>query len=131
MRPPPYVRLERDDGIAVAVLVGEIDMARAGHVRDTLSNALSNEEFGLVVDLGEATYLDSAGVNALFELAEWLRGRQQQLVAVAPDDSLIRQVLAIVNIAAVIPLYEDRAGAVGHLHAATESSGRAEGPAAE
>jgi len=131
VRPPPYVRLEREEGIAVAVLVGEIDMARAGHVRDTLSNALGNDEFGLVVDLGEATYLDSAGVNVLFELAEWLRGRQQQLVSVAPDDSLIRQVLAIVNIAAVIPLYEDRTGAVGHLRAAAESSGRAEGSGAE
>ena len=120
MKPPPYIRLEREDGVAVAVLLGEIDMARSGPVRDTLSSSVGNDEFGLVVDLAEASYLDSAGVNVLFELAEWLRGRQQQLVAVAPDDSLIREVLSIVNIAAVVPLYEDRGSAVAYVRGAAE-----------
>ena len=130
MNPANFVKLERVDGVAVATLLGEIDMARAGPVRDTLSAAVGNEEFGLVVDLTEALYLDSAGVNVLFELAEWMRGRQQQLVAVAPENSLIQDVLKIVNLGEVVPLYQDRRGAVDHLREAALPPGGGEEPAA-
>ena len=41
----------------------------------------------LVVDLAATTYLDSAGINLLFGLADELRDRQQRLHLVVADGS--------------------------------------------
>ncbi len=54
------------DGIPVVTAVGEIDMSNAGRFRDALGLA-APEGGRFVVDLTGVEYLDSAGVNALFE----------------------------------------------------------------
>jgi anti-anti-sigma factor len=117
MTPLPYLRFERHDGIPVVLLDGEIDIAKAPDVRAELAGAVANEDFGLIVDLSEVTYLDSSGVTVLFELADRLHSRQQELAAVVPSDALIRRVLELVNLETVVPLHSDLTEAVAHLRA--------------
>ena len=96
------VSIDRQDGIVVAKVSGEFDISRAVSVRDALVAALENQDFGLVVDLQGTTYLDSAGINTLFELAERLNDRQQRLVAVLPDRAVIRRVVELVKLESVM-----------------------------
>ena len=63
--------------------------------------AVRNEDLGLVVDLTEASYIDSVGVSLLFELAEKLSERQLRLAVVLPSGGLVGRVLGIVNMSAV------------------------------
>jgi len=96
------VDLQHHDGIPVARLVGEVDLTRAPSIRIGLLRAVTNQDHGLVLDLRDATYLDSAGVNVIFELAERLSARQQRLAAVVPDRAIIERVLTLVNLRSIL-----------------------------
>jgi anti-anti-sigma factor len=106
---------ERHDGVAVARLSGDVDISRAAAIRAELLRVLSNLDFGLVVDLREVTYLDSAGVNVLFEVAERLASRQQALAAVVPETALIQRVLTLVNIESAVDTHPTVDGAVAAI----------------
>lgn len=95
------VRVERRDGVPVACLSGQIDMSNRAEVDEGLTRELGNVDHGLVVDLTEVAYLDSAGVTLLFALAERLRDRQLQLRLVVPEGHRIRRVLELVDVRSV------------------------------
>ena len=118
------VTFERQGDIPVARLVGEVDIASAATIRDELLRALSNQDFGLVVDLQETTYLDSAGINILFELAERLDGRQQRLVAVMPDRTVVRRVVELVNLESVMGVSDSVEQAKGQIRAMGDAKER-------
>ena len=109
------LKLRRDDGVAVASIEGEFDIARAAAIRDALLGSLDNHDLGLVIDLGAATYLDSAGINVLFELAERLSSRQQRVIAVLPDRAVVRKVVQLVNLRSVIGISETIEAAVREI----------------
>jgi anti-sigma B factor antagonist len=101
----PQVAIATDDGeIVVASVSGEIDLATAPAVRAELAEAVPNRALGLVVDLTTTSYLDSSGVSLIFELAERLRRRQQQLRLVVPEKAPLRRVLRIVDAAGLVPI---------------------------
>jgi anti-anti-sigma factor len=98
------LRLEEHRGVTVGRLSGEVDAGHAPSMRDRLYRALGNHDEGLVIDLSEATYIDSAIVNLLFELAERLGMHQLRLAVVVPEGGLVERVIAIVNLGMVTDL---------------------------
>jgi anti-sigma B factor antagonist len=98
-----HLELSGDD-VVVARLSGEIDLSNASEVGDELSNSVPNTALGLVLDLTATTYLDSSGVHLVFDLAERLRRRQQQLRVVVPAGAPIRRVLRIVELDDTVPV---------------------------
>jgi anti-anti-sigma factor len=107
-----------DDDVVVARVSGEIDLSNATAVGEQLAAAVPNLALGLVVDLGGVTYLDSSGVSLVFDLAERLRRRQQQLRLVVPEKAPLRRVLKIVNAAGVVPITETVDAAASEIRAA-------------
>src|SRR4051812_16140572 len=93
-----------DNDVVVARITGEIDLASADTVGGELASAVPNRALGLVLDLSGTSYLDSSGVSLIFELAERLRRRQQQLQLVVPRDAPLLRVLRIVKAADVVPI---------------------------
>jgi anti-anti-sigma factor len=82
---------------------GEIDLSNAHEVSSAIGSAMGQEARGLVVDLSDITYLDSAGVALLLRLAERLRSRRRQLHLVVPRGSPVRRVLDFTGLPRVIP----------------------------
>ena len=115
--------MHEEDGVPVARLSGEVDISRAAAIRLDLLRALSNLHHGLVVDLRDVSYLDSAGVNVLFEVAERLSARQQALVTVIPDDALIQRVTKLVNLGAATEIHSDLGDAVASIRALDSPDG--------
>jgi anti-anti-sigma factor len=101
--------------ISIVQLNGDLDIARAPSMREELLTAVGNRHAGLVVDLTGATYLDSAGVNVLFEIAEGLRQRQLAMALVVPPTSLVERVITLVNLASVAPVRADAEAALAHI----------------
>jgi anti-anti-sigma factor len=91
------LRVTHEDDIVIAALDGEIDMANARNVFGEITLALDNRARGLVLDLSATRYLDSAGLQAMLELAGRTRRRGQELRVVAPLDSAPRRVLELVR----------------------------------
>jgi anti-sigma B factor antagonist len=102
-------------GVPVAHLSGEVDISRAASLRLDLLRALSNLHHGLVVDLRDVSYLDSAGVNVLFEVAERLGSRQQTLATVIPESALIERVTALVDLGSATQIYKNLDTAVAAI----------------
>jgi anti-anti-sigma factor len=92
------------DDVVVARLSGEVDLSNAAEVGDELASGVPNSALGLVLDLTATTYLDSSGVHLVFDLAERLRTRQQQLRIVVPAGAPIRRVLRIVELDDTVPV---------------------------
>ena len=95
---------EWHDEIPVARLQGEVDASNVQEMDDRLRGLLSNRSVALVVDLSGTTYLDSAGINMLFSLAEELRGRQQRLALVVGERSPIARMIALTGLNQTIPV---------------------------
>jgi stage II sporulation protein AA (anti-sigma F factor antagonist) len=102
---------ESDGDVAVAQLNGEIDSSNVHEIGARLRAALTNRSTAMVVDLTEVRYLDSAGINLLFTLADELRGRQQALHMVVPSGSPVARMLTITGLDQAHPTHRTLAEA--------------------
>ncbi len=91
--------------VVVVAVDGEIDRSNAQQVAAALLKAVPNVAAAVVLDLTGTGYIDSSGIQLLFEVAERLRKRQQQLRAVVPDGAQIRRVLSVVALDRTVPLH--------------------------
>jgi anti-sigma B factor antagonist len=99
------IAIERLGEWTVARIGGELDMSNCSYVRDELTRSIPGEVNGLVVDLSETIYLDSAAIELLFELARRLGRRRQDLRIAMPGDSPLRRVLELTDVRAVAPVH--------------------------
>jgi anti-anti-sigma factor len=88
------VSREERDGVIIVTVQGEIDVSNVTEVGIELTE-ISNQPLGLVVDLGEVTHLDSAGIALLYDLHTRLDRRGLCLVVVVPTDAPARRVLEL------------------------------------
>ena len=105
MIPALAIRIVDLNGVPLASVEGEIDIANASELRDELFATLSNQPPGLIVDLSGVTYLDSRGVHVLLELAERMKVRHQELRLVVPDTALIKRVLQLTHLDQIVPVH--------------------------
>ena len=109
------VEIDRLEGVVLARVSGELDASNATRVQERLLEGLGNEGAGLVVDLTETAYVDSAGIRILFDIGERLSVRGMQLRLVAAPDSFTADVLDSVRIADRFPVEETAASAAAAL----------------
>jgi anti-sigma B factor antagonist len=109
------LRDEDVGGTRVVVIDGEIDSSNAAEIGDRLRATISNQGVAMVVDLTLTTYIDSAGLNALFRLGLELEERQQRLHLVVAIGSPIERMVKIVGLDRAIPTFATRAGALEGL----------------
>jgi anti-anti-sigma factor len=98
------ITLDVRDEFVVAGIHGEIDLFNVRSISDSLVDATSNVVKALLLDLSSVTYLDSAGLKLLFELARRLEPRRQRMGVVVPEGSLIGRIVRLSNIAEIIPV---------------------------
>jgi anti-anti-sigma factor len=122
------VKLEDHDGVTVAVVSGEVDMSSVERVAAAVTN-LSNLAIGLVVDLRLVSYLDSAGISLLHDLALRLRRRSQILIIVSPRGSPPRRMLELTALDAQAVVLEALEPAIEAIRAAYEDGSLADGAA--
>jgi anti-anti-sigma factor len=106
---------EHHGDVPVVSVAGEIDASNAAEIAERLRAALSNRSHALVCDLSGTTYIDSAGLNLLFELATALRERQQELHLIVGQPSAIARMVMIVGLDAAVPTHPTRAAALDAL----------------
>jgi len=92
------------NGVVVATLSGEIDLSNAAQITRAVVGRVPNEAVGLVIDLSDVAYLDSAGVRMLAELERRLGWRSQAFRVVAPEGSRTRKVLSIAGLDGLLVL---------------------------
>lgn len=96
LAPDPLAEIERieDEGVVIIVITGELDVSNVGELAE-IAYEVGNEALGLVLDLSDATYIDSATIGLLFKLHAALHRRGQALRLVCPPGSSARRVLEL------------------------------------
>lgn len=95
---------------ALVALCGEHDVSTASAVKAELAAVLATGG-NIVVDLSEATFIDSSIVGALFYAATV----PDRIVAVAAaPDTLPRRLIEMVALSATVPTFDSRAAAVAY-----------------
>jgi anti-anti-sigma factor len=111
------VHVGTQDGVLLASLEGEIDMANVDLVRTTVVRAISNEAHGAVLDLSRTAYIDSAGITLLFHMRERLRVRGQELRLVVPPGSPAFAALRYAGVLETLDVRDSVDAAVAELRA--------------
>lgn len=115
MNEPARLTITSGSGWVVAGVSGEIDMSNVDDLGGELRRVFGAHPGTAVLDLTAVTYLDSAAVALLDDLAGGLRARRAVCV-VAPRHGIAGRVLALSGLDAVVAVHdtvEDAVAAAG------------------
>jgi anti-anti-sigma factor len=110
-------RLLEVDGVAVAGLPADVDAANAARLREELAYTVPHGSRDLVLDLADTRYIDSAGIEMLFRIAQRLTERRAVLRLVIPPSSHLLRLASIAGLDRAMRIHETRAGAVAAARA--------------
>jgi len=99
------------DGIIAVCLEGDFDLTNAPDLGDQIDRALESGT-GLIVDLSEATFIDSSVIQVLVRASRAAAGRDTPVVLQLGTAPVVERILGIVGIEQVMPRADDRQGAV-------------------
>jgi len=105
-----------EDGVAVLRLRGELDIATAGQVPESVARTLRDGQLRIVVDLRDVRLIDSVGVRALLHIRRrvW---RQDGVAAFVCGEEPTGRVLRVMGLYDVLGCTEDFDAAVRRLRA--------------
>ena len=103
------------EGVRLLHAVGDLDVARAPALLEDVQ-ALAGGVAGLVVDLSDVTFFDSAGIRLVDRLARECDRTGAAFRVVAPPGSRCRRLLELVGMAGAMTA-DDRAAAVEAVRA--------------
>ena len=96
---------ERDDVVAVC-LEGEFDVSNVSTLREQVDHALERGN-DLILDLSQATFIDSSVIRVLFDAAG-AGSKDQAIVLQLGTAPIVERALKIVGIERVLPRAHDR-----------------------
>ncbi|HET9243412.1 MAG TPA: STAS domain-containing protein [Gaiella sp.] len=99
------------DRVSVVEVHGQADLHTASELRTAMTDAIDRGAVSLVVDLSEATFIDSMTLGVLLGAVKRLRP-VGGTVSVVCTDPHIRRVFEITLLDRVFTLHSDRAAAV-------------------
>ena len=94
----PRVDVEADGDVVVATLAGDVDLSNTAAVAGVVLNAVPNDACGLVVDLSLTRYLDSSGIQMLFEFTRLLEAGRQSIALVIGPESPVRTLVELTGL---------------------------------
>ncbi len=104
-------RSEQIDGVLVVNASGRIDGNNAGEFRAALDTFLGEETSGLVLNLGELSYISSAGMWVILLTSRKLRNRNG-LLSVCSLSKSVGEVFSVSGFDKIIPTHSGPADAL-------------------
>jgi anti-anti-sigma factor len=92
------VQFESSGDVVIARVIGDIDMSNAEKIAKALVERTPNHVAGVVADLREVGYLDSAGIHLVYRVRESLRTRGQTLGLVVLPESIVADALRLAGV---------------------------------
>jgi anti-anti-sigma factor len=99
------------DAIVAVCLEGDFDLTNAQALGEQLDRALGSGN-GVIVDLSEATFVDSSVIHVLVRGAKAARAREQVLVVQLGTAATVERVFELAGIEQLVPRAHDRQEAV-------------------
>jgi anti-sigma B factor antagonist len=115
------LKAERVDGVQVLRITGELDKLAIDQARSRLEQLVGSGR--LVVDLDAVTFIDSAGLHALFGLARLASLEGGRIALVVAEKSPTARVIDLVHLPDVVPVLRTVADAVSALGQVSREDG--------
>jgi anti-anti-sigma factor len=96
------IRLGEDASGCTLALVGELDLANAATIADTLEQVQSASDRPLTIDLSQLEFIDSTGIALLVNTHRQLAG-SDRLSLIPSRTSAVRRVMALTGLDAELP----------------------------
>jgi anti-sigma B factor antagonist len=113
--PDPYPEISSlDQGVTRVRLAGEVDIATAPQLGRWLDDLVHDGHTRLLIDLSEATFIDSTGIGVLLHTVKQLRRRRGRLAVLCPDPAM-RGLFELVGHNLLFPVDETLDRALAHL----------------
>lgn len=98
---------QRDDGVVVVVVHGEVDIRTAPELRECLASVLDGRVQRLVLDLSDVDFLDSTALSVMVGAHKRLARTGEPLAVIASTEA-VRRVLTVTGLARVFAVHESR-----------------------
>jgi anti-sigma B factor antagonist len=108
--------IEQDDSVLVVAAGSELDIATAPALRDELNAAVARGVTRLVIDLTDASFIDSVALAVLVNTARKIRRRGRLAVVVVPG-SYGMLIFEASGLDALLPIFDTRPEAVAFARA--------------
>src|SRR5256885_14814784 len=111
----PYPEISRlDRGDTRVRLAGEVDIATAPRLQGSLDDLVRDGHTRLLIDLSDATFIDSTGLGVVLRTVKELRRRHGRLAVLCPDPAM-RGMFELVGHNLIFPVDERLDHALAHL----------------
>jgi anti-sigma B factor antagonist len=107
----------REDSVVIK-LQGEVDLYAAPELKDHVNRAIESGKNKLVLDLSEATFIDSTTLGILVSGMKRLRPRGGMLAVLCPDPTMAR-IFDITGLNRMFSVHDTLEGALAALKSAT------------
>ncbi|HSE71771.1 MAG TPA: STAS domain-containing protein [Nocardioidaceae bacterium] len=105
------IEVIRQDGHAVVVPRGDVDLATNGRLREAIDELVVGGEVHLVVDLDEVSFLDSTGLGALIGARRKTHAFKGSFALVCTKDQVMK-LFTITGLDKVFAIHADRESAI-------------------
>lgn len=124
----PLVSVREFEGVAVATLEGEIDLACTATLARRVFQLMSSDSVGLVLDLAGVRYVDSSGIRMIFDMARQLLDGRRHLALSVPAGSSLHRLFEVTRVGDAAPVFpsvdEARAAVRARAAEVAESPGQ-------
>jgi len=103
--------IRRDGDVTHVSLSGEVDLHRAGELREALLEVLSSKPAVTVIDMKNVDFMDSSGLATLIEALQLSRRNNGQLKLVAMQQR-VRNIFEISRLESIFQIYDSEAEAL-------------------
>lgn len=101
---------ERDGDLLYAAVVGRLDGETAPRLEQSLKSEIEDIERGIILDMGQVTYVSSAGLRLVLTTTKKLQGRGGTLVLHSMHDT-VREVFVIGGFDRLVKIADTREAA--------------------
>ena len=102
------------EGVFTVSVAGEVDLATAPELKEALADVVNSGAQGVLVDLSNATFIDSTTLGVMMGAVKRLRPVGGEL-AISCHDSNIRKIFEITLLDRVFKIFETPGAAVEYL----------------
>ncbi|HEY3376205.1 MAG TPA: STAS domain-containing protein [Armatimonadota bacterium] len=104
-----------DEGTAIVVFAGEMDLYTSPRAKETLTGLLAQGFRYLIINLHQAEYLDSTGLGTLIGALRRAREHGGSVRIVAPSHT-VRRLFEMTRLTNAFPIDATEQDALAHLH---------------
>lgn len=104
--------VDSEGDTTVVNVTGEIDMETGPAFQRGLLHAIGAGRYGLIVDLSQATFMDSSSLTSLVNAFDSLRKQGGGRLAIVATDPRMRALFDVARLERDFEIYETRADAV-------------------